>query len=283
MRKILTFISVILILIVLNGCKSIKKSDILFYEYFDTNIELTVWDTKKYDINDKLWQGAEEIIKRLHYTFKRTEPVDEEKASELYNLNKKAGTDKPIKVSDELFYLIKKSIDIAKETEGRFDPSIGALVDLWNIKSTDKDRGKDKEKDERRTRPKDEDIANSLSLVDYNLIKIDEENKTIVIPKEGMVIDLGGIAKGYAADKLVEYFNEKDIKHALLNVGGNIYALGDRYEEKDGTTNWKIGIRKPFNNSNLGILSVKNKTVVTSGVYERYFIDRVEEKIGRAH
>lgn len=273
MRKIYTTITFLFLVIILTGCKSIKESRISYYEYFDTIINIQVWDYKDYPTNAKLWKGAEDIIQRLQETFQRTAPKSGEEPSELYQLNKSAGSGNAVKVSDELFYLIKYSIDIAKETNGKFNPAIGALVDLWDISSTDEDEEKTKK------RPKDEDILQRLTLLDYNLIELDEENKTVLIPKKGMIIDLGAIVKGYAADKLVEYFKEQGIKHAILDVGGNIYVIGERFEEKDGSTAWKIGIRKPFSSTYVGILSVKDKTIVTSGIYERYFIDPDEEKL----
>ena len=95
-----------------------------------------------------------------------------------------------------------------------------------------------------------------------------------------MVIDLGAIAKGYATDKLVEYFKKQGIKHAILDVGGNIYGLGERYAiNSEGVKLWGIGIRKPFSGNIIGTLYIENKTVVTSGIYERYFIDAIEEKL----
>ena len=83
-----------------------------------------------------------------------------------------------------------------------------------------------------------------------------------------MLLDLGSIAKGYAADEIVKILKEENINSAIIDLGGNIYALGF----KEGNKNWKIGIQNPFDNRGkiVGSLEVSNKTVVTSGVYERY-------------
>lgn len=272
MHKTLTILSIFFLTITISSCTRLKESSVEYYEeYFDTYITLRVWDNKIYDNNDKLWKGAENIMQNIQNTFKRTAPDNNEDPSELYLLNQSAGSTNPVQVSDELFDLIKTGINFAKDTEGRFDPTVGALVDLWGI------TGEVVEKE----RPENSKITEMLALVDYNLIKLNEENKSVMLPKKGMVIDLGAIAKGYAADKLAEYFYDKGIEHALLNLGGNIYAIGERYEKgADGTTNWIIGIRTPLVGSldQIGQVSVRNKTVVTSGTYERYIYDPVEEK-----
>lgn len=272
MRKTMTLLASLLLLIVLTGCGKIRESNITYFQYFDTSITLQVWDTKSYKTNAKLWKGAEDIIKKIHNTFQRTESKTGDN-SELYELNKQAGKNEYIPVSDDLFYLIKKSLEFADETNGRFNPAIGALVDLWDISS-------DTNEEENKTRPTDKEINEKLELIDYRLIELDEANKSVLIPKKGMIIDLGAIAKGYAADKLAEYFKKQGIKHAILDVGGNIYALGERYAENaDGVKLWGIGIRKPFSGDSIGTLFVENKTVVTSGIYERYFIDDDEDKL----
>lgn len=92
-----------------------------------------------------------------------------------------------------------------------------------------------------------------------------------MLANEDMIIDLGGIAKGYAADVIADYLKSKNIDNAIIDLGGNVLALGGNGK----TDKWNIGIQNPFEprNKHIGILSVRDKTVVTSGVYERYFIE----------
>ena len=108
----------------------------------------------------------------------------------------------------------------------------------------------------------------SLSLVDASDIRFDEETGEVFFEKEGMKIDFGGIAKGYTSTRLMDILQEQGISSALVNLGGNVQALGDK---PDGSK-WKVGIQDPENNSDLlGILSISDLAVITSGGYERYF------------
>lgn len=273
MRKLIT-LSILVITILLTGCskREIKFSDIEYYQYFDTVINIQVWDTKSYSENSKLWEGAENIIQHIQRTFQRTEPLKNEEPSELYLLNQSAGSGEAFRCSDDLYEVIKIGMEFARKTSGKFDPTIGPLVDLWDIHSVD----------ESHPAPTDAQIKSLLPLTNYQLVQMNDEEKTVLLPKEGMIIDLGAIAKGFAADKLAEYFESQGIKHGVINLGGNIYALGNRYAIRDdGTYNWSIGIRDPKQDKYkpLGAVYLTNSTVVTSGVYERYIIDPITDKM----
>ncbi|MDI3535253.1 MAG: FAD:protein transferase, partial [Thermosediminibacterales bacterium] len=103
----------------------------------------------------------------------------------------------------------------------------------------------------------------------YNSVLLNSKEKSIMLKKEEMMLDLGGIAKGYAADEVSKILKENHVKHAIVNLGGNVLAYGNK---PDGSK-WRIGIQKPFapRGDYAGVVSVINKAVVTSGIYERYF------------
>ena len=107
-----------------------------------------------------------------------------------------------------------------------------------------------------------------LPLTNYKDVVIDEANKTVFLTRPGMMLDLGGIAKGYAADVISKMLTDEGVKSAIIDLGGNIFAHG----EKVSGDAWKIGIQNPFSNRGeiVGAISVKNKSIVTSGIYERY-------------
>jgi len=107
------------------------------------------------------------------------------------------------------------------------------------------------------------------ALIDYNKIQIDESKKNIFLEDSNMIIDLGAIAKGYAADEIVKLLKNAEVSSAIIDLGGNIYVLGDKI---DGTP-WKVGVQNPEKSGSdtIGFVSVSNKSIVTSGVYERYF------------
>ncbi|QVK17851.1 FAD:protein FMN transferase [Mycoplasmatota bacterium] len=276
MRKLIT-LSILVLTIILTGCQKkeiqqIQQSGIDYYQYFDTIITIQVWDTKSYSTDSNLWEGAEDIIQHIQRTFQRTKPLKNEDPSELYLLNQSAGSGEAFKCSDDLYEVIKIGMDFANTTNGKFDPTIGPLVDLWDIHSVE----------ESHPAPTDTQIKSLLPLTNYQSVQMNDEEKTVLLPKEGMIIDLGAIAKGFAADKLVEYFEAQGIKHAIINLGGNIYVLGSRFEKRtDGTENWSIGIRDPKQDisSPLGRVFLTDSTVVTSGVYERYIIDPNTQKM----
>ncbi|MEA4827131.1 MAG: FAD:protein FMN transferase [Clostridium sp.] len=212
-----------------------------------TFCKITIYDNSSRDVLEKAFNRISDIEDKM--------TINKE-TSEVININSKAGIDF-VKVSDDTFDVIKKSLYYSQLSNGKFDISIGPIVKLWNI-GTDKARV-----------PSQQEINSKLPLVDYKNIILDEKNKRVMLKKKGMVIDLGAIAKGYAADQVEKVLLENGVKHAIINLGGNIMALGD----KPDNTKWKLGIQDPASTRGeyLGIVEVENKSVVTSGVYERYF------------
>lgn len=173
----------------------------------------------------------------------------------LTELNASAGT-KPYPVNDTLFDIVQKGYYYSELTDGSFDISIGPLVKLWSIGLP-----------EARV-PSPEEIQQVLPLINYQNIHLDDQAKTIYLDTPGMQLDLGGIAKGYIADTLATFLKGKGVEHALIDLGGNIYALGTKV---DGSL-WKVGIQDPFENRNntIGYITIANQSIVTSGIYERY-------------
>jgi thiamine biosynthesis lipoprotein len=178
--------------------------------------------------------------------------------TDLDRVNRGAGVEGAA-VRRELIELLKKALYYAEMSGGAFDPSVGPLVKLWGI-GTDTSRV-----------PSDGEIREALALVNYRDIEIDEAKGTVFLKQRGMALDLGAIAKGYAADEAVRLLARQGIKMGLIDLGGNIFAYGERGRGKP----WRIGVQDPGKDrgSYIGVLELNNKTVVTSGVYERYFED----------
>ena len=160
-------------------------------------------------------------------------------------------------VPQEVIYVLQEALRIAERTSGAFDPTIGPLVDLWDI-------GGDNSQV-----PSQEAIERAISLVDWRLVELDVEASTVFLPKEGMSLDLGGIAKGFAADQLVAIAQEAGVQRALFDLGGYIYAFGAK---EDGSP-WRVGVKNPQSPAGNPALAVavKDSSVVTSGMYERFF------------
>ncbi len=176
--------------------------------------------------------------------------------SEVSLINKYAGI-KPVKVSKETLEIIKKAIYVSDITNGAFDATIGPLVKLWDF--------------HRRVIPDKKKIYKAKKYVGYKNIVIDEKNSTVYLKKKGMYIDLGGIAKGYTADKIVEILKKSGIKSGIVAVGGDIKAFG---RKPDGSP-WIVGVRHPRSENRSDVIAtlyLEDKAISTAGDYERYFI-----------
>ena len=159
-------------------------------------------------------------------------------------------------LSEDAQILLKKAMELYEVSDGLFDISIYPVMELWGFTTGDYHV------------PAEKDLEEKLSLVDASGIRFDEETGEVSFKKEGMKIDFGGIAKGYTSTRLMDILREEGISSALVNLGGNVQALGSK---PDGSK-WKVGVQDPENNGDLlGILSISDLAVITSGGYERYF------------
>jgi len=214
----------------------------------DTLISIQAYGTNASEAIDKVFQRIDEIEKKM------SAKAD---YSEVIGINQMAGQGFS-KVSPDTFFVIEKGLYYAKLSEGKFDITVGPLVELWGI-GTDHAR-----------LPGSEEIREVLPLVDFTKVEINEEDRSVFLKQPGMAIDLGGIAKGYAADEAAKVLRQNGITQGTINLGGNILVLGTK---PDGSL-WRIGIQNPFfktRGSIMATVEVKDKTLVTSGPYERYF------------
>lgn len=175
--------------------------------------------------------------------------------SEVIRINENAGI-RSVQVSNDTFEVVRTSLKYSDLSGGVFDISVGNLVQLWGI-------GMDNEKV-----PSDQEIQQALSTVNYKSIELNEADRSVFLKKNHMSIDLGAIAKGYAADVIHDILVSHNVKTAIINLAGNIYVHGD----KDGVP-FKVGIQNPYqpHGAFLGIYQASDCSVVTSGIYERYF------------
>ncbi len=177
--------------------------------------------------------------------------------SEISRINQSAGRQES-EISAETMELLSLAIRLSVITQGLFDVTIGPLVDLWDYKHSHHVPEKSK-------------ILTALSLVNYCDLRLNLQEKKAGLNKTGQSIDLGGIGKGYASDRCIEILKEKGISSAFVNIGGNVSTLGNK---PDGSL-WSVGIRHPRQKGCLlGAVKLTDKAVVTSGDYERYFIDQ---------
>ncbi len=241
-------LSLILILIipVLGGCSSPIKNESLSMTglYFDTVVQIQVWGADRAVLDE-----CENICG--HYEQLLSPTIE---TSEVSRINRAQGAS--VTVSDETAELIRLGIEYGELSEGKFDITVASATDLWNFRDN-----------EEKELPGPDELAEAVSHIDYHCIQIDGTTVTLTDPKAK--IDLGGIAKGYIADKLKEYLKDQGVEHALINLGGNMLALGGRADGSD----FQIGLQEPFaaDGTVLTSLSVSDRSVVSSGNYERYF------------
>ena len=202
---------------------------------------------------------ADSIIKT---TFGMLDKLEEKlsahiESSEINKINEMAGR-RAVKVSNDTYDVVSKAVEYAELSQGRFDPTIGPLVQLWGIGTKEQKI------------PSEKELAKKNKLVDYQKVELYPDKNKIKLLKEGMKLDVGGIAKGYAADKVINFLQEKGVQRAFISLGGNVSVLGTK---ADGSA-WEVGIQDPKESRGNVMASVelKNKTVVTSGNYERYFM-----------
>ena len=173
--------------------------------------------------------------------------------SDIWAINHSNG--EPVSVSDDTIAVLNKAIEIGGKTNGALDVTIYPLLTEWGF-TTDTQQV-----------PTDDIIADKLKLIDYT--KISVKGNTVQLP-DNMQIDFGALAKGYTSDCVTDILKENGVKSALVNLGGNVHAVGTK---PDGTL-WKVGVQNPFSPSEqVCILEIADKAVITSGNYERFFTD----------
>ena len=212
--------------------------------YFNTIIAIQLNDSQDESLIDTCFDMANTYE---HY-FSRTL-----EGSDIYNINHANGA--PVEVHDETAELIRYGIAFGDLSGGVFDISIGALTDLWDIPNNNG------------TIPAQTQIDAALATVDYRQITVD--GNTVTLGNPDAALDLGGIAKGYVADRMREYLNANGACEGFINLGGNVLTLGQKANDEP----YHIGIRKPFGETGETItaVDVTDRSIVTSGRYERYF------------
>lgn len=248
MKKTRLALLLILIITLITACNTKEEPEKTLSR---TGLEIgTVVSITLYGTDDEsTMDGVFEILKEIDKDFSLT--ID---SSEINKINKNA-YNSPVEINDDLINVIEDSLYYSKLSNGLFDISIEPLVALWGIGT------------EHAKVPSDEELKSVLAMINYKNIHLD--NNMISFDENFTKLDLGAIAKGYAADRIVDYLKEKGVDRAIISLGGNVYALGSKSED----ASWRIGIQNPNEGRGdiIGSLSVSNKSVVTSGLYERYF------------
>jgi len=247
-------------LLILSGCtkeeKMYKESRILM----DTFCSITIVASSRAEAKEATEAGFAEI-KKLETLLNYFSPD-----SEISAVNRSAGI-VPVRVSKETLEIVQKAVDVSNASGGAFDTSIAPLISLWKFSKSKAEQ----------SIPSGNEIEGALKLVDFKKIKIDEIKSEIFLEDKGMELDLGGIAKGYAADKAVDAIKARGIKSALIAIAGDIRGFG---LNSSGNA-WKVGIQNPRPESDsekpwediIASLGLENSAISTSGDYQRFFMN----------
>ncbi len=245
------FISVLLLCVMLltvfAGCTPNNQPLTYNGYYFNTIVSLTFYHEKDAILAEECFQLCETYENRLSRTVE---------GSDIWNINHSDGM--PVAVSEETYSLLEEALYYCELANGKIDITIAPLMDAWNFTDTTREQ----------IPPTAEEIKSLLSHVDYKQIVLGENN-TVTLKDSEAAIDLGFIAKGYIADKLKEYLVSQGVTSALINLGGNVCAIGSK---PDGN-GYTVGIQKPFSPAGTAFttVSLNDSSAVTSGTYERGF------------
>ncbi len=238
-----------IIVLPFSGCKPSAQNPYVRSNFLlGTTVDIILYDSKDSKAIEEAFDRIREIENKM--------TINIEGPSEIIALNEASGLH-DVKISPDTFFVLERGLYYSKLTDGKFDITVGSIVKLWNIGT------------ENAAVPRQQDLDKALDLIGYNKLHLNNDNFEAFLDIEGMKVDLGAIAKGYAADEVGDVLKKRGIKSAIINLGGNILAIG---ENANGEP-FKIGVQNPFNHRGdyLGILSIKDKTVVTSGIYEKNF------------
>ena len=206
---------------------------------------------KLFDDNQTLAGQVFRLIKQQEnlFTVNRT-------ASEVMAINHAAGQH-PVVVSQPVFDLIACAHAVSLLPDSLFNLAIGPLVKCWKIGF------------QGHRVPSETELQARKALTNPHDVILDNASHSVMLARPGMEIDLGAIAKGYIADVVQAFLRQQQVSSALINLGGNVQTVGAPPEE----TGWAIGLKKPFGEADelIGVIGVNNRSVVTSGIYERYF------------
>jgi thiamine biosynthesis lipoprotein len=279
-RKIITKLNILILIAMivvagsLSGCGSTgtwsgysKQSF-----YFDTICEITIFDLDPAyfddltednfeDTSNALITDAFKLMSEYEKTLSRT--VD---GSDLDRINKASG--EATAVNEETLQVISKGIGFGDLSGGVFDITVGKASALWDFHESLEEGGTEV--------PSAEALKEASGHIDYKAISIDEASGTVRLDDPEMMLDLGGIAKGYIADRVSEYLRGLGVTSGIVNLGGNIEVIGGKAGSLGASleeqSDFSLGIRDPLDETGglLGIYPGRDVTIVTSGTYERF-------------
>lgn len=213
-----------------------------------TYVTVRVYDEGKEAVLEEAFDRVEALADKITVN---------EPGSEIDKVNAAAGAE-AVQLSEDIYPLVRSAWEYSEASGGDFDLSIGPITELWHIGFDDA------------RKPEQSEIDAALTLVDHERVVLDDEAQTVRLEGAGMRLDLGAIAKGYITDEVKELLVEEGVTTAIIDLGGNVYVLGGS-PLREGEA-WNVGIQDPLaaRGETIGKTKQKDRSIVTSGIYERY-------------
>jgi len=249
----------VIVLILLAGCFSAPpNNDEGKSEFEKTVFVMDTFVTIQFFSDSE--EKAEEIFTEVEDELTRLESIlsSHSPGSDIAKIDEAAGI-KPVAVNSETLSVLATALEYANRTEGSFDVSLAPILQLYNFIPGQE------------SSPTRQQLESNLDLVDWRRVKIDQDAGTVFLEEKDMKIDLGGIAKGFITDQAANILVRHGIEYGLVNAGGDIRLLGPKI---DGSP-WRVGVKDPNNpnTKNFAIVEIAGGSIVTSGDYERYYIE----------
>lgn len=246
MKKKLVYLSLLALLLTSCGIRAQDGAEKVTAAIFamDTVMDFTIYGS------DEHLDSAKSFISALESELSVTD-----EGSAIYALNRSGSAT----LSEDAADLLGKALEVCKLTNGALDLSIYPIVRAWGFTTGEY------------AVPDSETLSELLAKVDYSRITLDNSTRTVTLD-DGMEIDLGSVTKGYVGDKITASLRDNGVSSALLNLGGNVQALGTK---PDGSK-WRVAVQNPLGDGSIGVLEISDLAVITSGGYERYFEENGE-------
>ncbi len=246
----------------ISECQKEELYSVTYTDVFDTVTSISGYGSSESEFEERIQPIHDKLLyyNKLFDIYK-----DYEGLNNLKTINDNAGK-KPVKVEKDIIRLVKFSKEMYQLTGGATNAAMGEVLKLWH---TYRSEGIDHE--EKAALPTKEELEACRDHMDWSKVVLDEEASTVYLADEKMSLDVGSIGKGYGVELVKKYAKELGFDALLLNVGGNVVAIGQKQDE----SKWTIGIQNPdldSSESYIEAVQVENKSVVTSGDYQRYYV-----------
>jgi len=271
-RYIIPLFLTIVTLVFITGCKDqsgneaqdkgLSRYNANFLDAFDTQTTVVGYGETEEEFLYKVERLKEKLMEyhRLYDIYHTYDGINNMKT-----INDNAGI-VPVKVDAEIIDLLSLSVEMYEATKGKVNVAMGSVLTIWH-----EYRDEGRNNPEKAALPQMDELESAASYMDIENLVIDKEDSTVFLKDKNASLDVGGIGKGYAVQKVSEYAKEIGLTNALISVGGNVCAIG---KKQDGSS-WKIGIENPDRESKEAYIrkvDVKDACVVTSGDYQRYYV-----------